>query len=121
MTTTDLPATNVERLLEDAWTLDCAIRLREGAWAAVAAERLVARLARHEQDALHAWNAVDEATGEALAAEVRAVRAAVPAVAAVAADPDGAPWPRPDVHQRVATLIHHEAVAVAEAVWRFVD
>lgn len=118
MTTTDLPATTVERLLEDAWTLDCAIRLREGAWAAAAAERLVARLARHEQDALHAWSAVDEATGEVLAAEVRAVRAAVPAVAA---EPDGAPWPRPDVHQRVATLIHHEAVAVADAVWRFID
>jgi hypothetical protein len=118
MTTTDQPATNVERLLEDAWTLDCAIRLREGTWAAVAAERLVARLARHEQDALQAWNAVDEATGELLAAEVRAVRAAVPAVGA---DPDGACWPRPDVHQRVTTLIHHEAVAVADAVWRFVD
>jgi hypothetical protein len=118
MTTTDLPATNVERLLEDAWTLDCAIRLREGAWAAVAAERLVTRLARHEQDALQAWNAVDEATGVALAAEMRAVRAAVPVVAA---ERDGACWPRPDVHQRVATLIHHEAVAVADAVWRFVD
>lgn len=118
-TTTDRPATNVERLLEDAWTLDCAIRLRKAAWAAAAAERLVVRLARHEQDALQAWNGVDKATGEALAAEVGALRAAL---AAVASELDRRPcWPRPDVYQRVATLIHHEAVAVADAVWRLVD
>jgi hypothetical protein len=119
MTTTDQPATNVEQLLEGAWTLDCAIRLREPIWAAATAEQLVARLARHEQDAIRAWNGVDNAAGETLAAEARAVRVALLPVAA-GLDRGGA-WPRPDVSEWIVTLIHHEAVAVADVAWRLVD
>jgi hypothetical protein len=119
MTTTGSPATTVDQLLDDASALDCALHLRQAAWAAEVAERLAARLARHEQDALHAWHGVDDAVGEALAAEARAVRAAVLAVAAQLGPGDS--WPRPDVSQQVTALIHHEVIAVADTAWPLDD
>jgi hypothetical protein len=119
MTTTAQPATTVEQLLEEAWTVDCAIRLRQGTWAADAAERLAARLAGHEEEALRVWSGIDDAIGEALAAETRTVRAAVRALEP--ALEQGTAWPRPEVHAWVETLIHHEVVAVADAAAQYVD
>jgi hypothetical protein len=119
--TTDPPETTVEQLLDDASTLDCALRLRQPAWAAETADRLAARLARHGEEALHAWHGVDEAAGEALAAEASAVRTAVLAVATMLRRAGSCSWPPPDVYQQVAALIHREVLAVADTAWPLDD
>jgi hypothetical protein len=62
---------------------------------------------------------VDVSTGEALAAEARAVRREVLALADELRR--GACSPRPDVYGWVETLIHHEAIAVADTTWPLDD
>jgi hypothetical protein len=119
MTITSQRESGIDRLLDDAWTVDCAIRLRQPAWATAAAESLIVELARHEQGALQAWSDLDPATGEALAATARAVQAQLPALADELRR--GTSWPRPDVYQRIEQLIHNEAIAVGDAAWRLAD
>jgi hypothetical protein len=118
-TITDQRGASLERLLEEAWTADCAIRLHQPAWAAANVETLAAELARHEEESLQAWRGVDGSTGETLAMEIRTVRQALHALSQELQRE--ACRPRADVYEWITTLIHHEAIAVADNAWLLVD
>jgi hypothetical protein len=118
MTITAQPEASIERLLEQAWTADCAIRLRQPAWAAATVEDLAAELARHERESLEAWRSVDGSTGATLATEIRTVQQALQSLSDELQR--GACRPRAEVHEWITTLIHHEAIAVADTAWQFV-
>jgi hypothetical protein len=109
------PAVTIDRLLEDAWTVDCATRLHQPAWAAASAERLFADLARYGQQLQARWRQLDPDIARSLANEVLSVQLAS---LTIADDLRGeATWPVPDMYDRVGRLIHQEAVAVGDTAW----
>ena len=119
MTITDQRGASLERLLDEAWTADCAIRLHQPAWAAAIVETVADELARHEEESLEAWRNVAGTTGQTLALEIRTVRQALDALSHELQR--GACRRRADVYEWITTLIHHEAIAVADTAWQLVD
>jgi hypothetical protein len=109
------PAASVERLLDEAWTVDCAIRLHQPAWAAALAEHLAADLRAYRRQIEASWHPVDPDIGQCLAREIRLVRIAV--LAAAQELRRGATWPEADVYVQVERLISREAAAVADLDW----
>lgn len=110
---------SIEELLDQAWSVDCAIRLGWSEGAARSAQRLAAGLTVHERESAQAWSAVeDRATAQAVA-EARAARAGLRSLAAELR----AGWGprRADFYERVRTLVHREAAAVGDAAWCIVD
>lgn len=119
MTITEQKSASLERLLDEAWTADCAIRLHQAAWAATIVETVADELARHEEESLEAWRSVAGATGQTLATEIRTVRQALHALSDELHQ--GTCRSRADVSEWITTLIHHEAIAVADTAWHLVD
>jgi hypothetical protein len=119
MTITDQRMASLERLVDDAWTADCAIRLHQPAWAAAIVEAVAAELARHEEESLEAWRSVAGTTGQTVATEIRTVRRELHTLSHELHQ--GTCRSRADVYEWITTLIHHEAIAVADAAWRLVD
>ena len=115
----DQRGASLECLLDDAWTADCAIRLHQPAWVAAIVQRLAMELARHEEEMLQAWHSVDGSTANTLRTEIRTVRRALHALGQEVQR--GACQPRAEVYEWITTLVHHEAIAVADAAWQFVD
>jgi hypothetical protein len=109
------PVVVIDQLLDEAWTLDCAIRLHQPVWASVIAERLAADLVGHAREVETCWTGTDPPVGHWLATETEAVRSCVLAV--VDELRRGIDWPCADVYQRVERLIHREACAAGDAGW----
>lgn len=114
-TPTAAPAVAVARLLDDAWNVDCAIRLRQPAWAAASAERLLVDIARYGQHIQALWAQLDPEIAESLTKEVLTVQLASLTVADQLHS--GATWPPADLYERVGRLIHQETIAVATTAW----
>lgn len=115
-TRTTAPAVAVDRLLDDAWNADCAIRLHQPAWAAASAERLLVDLARYGQQLQTRWARLDPVLARSLAREVFTTQLATLAVADELRC--ATTWPAADMYERVTRLIHQEAVAVGDTAWR---
>ena len=105
----------VDRLLESAWTVDCAIRLRQPAWAAASAEHLLADLARYGRQIETLWAHLDPDVAQSLARDVLAVQLAAVAIADALCC--AVSWPAADLYDQVTRLIHREAVAVGDTAW----
>jgi hypothetical protein len=110
-----VPAVTVDRLLDDAWHVDCAIRLRQPAWAAASADRLLADLARHGQQIQARWAHLEPAVARSLGTEVFTLQLTSLAIADELRS--GAEWPPADVYDRVGRLIHDEVMAVGDSAW----
>ncbi|MCA1841999.1 MAG: hypothetical protein LC792_02170 [Actinobacteria bacterium] len=108
-------AVAVDRLLDDAWTVDCAIRLRQPAWAAASADRLLVDIARYGHHIQTLWAHLDPEVAESLAKEVLTVQLALLTIADQLRS--GATWPPADLYERVGRLIHQEAIAVGDTAW----
>jgi hypothetical protein len=114
-TATASAAVTVDRLLEIAWTVDCAIRLRQPAWASASAEDLLANLARYGRQIQARWARLDRDVAQSLARDVLAVQLAAVAIADALCC--AVTWPVADLYDQVARLIHREAIAVGDTAW----
>ena len=114
-TPTGSTAVTVDRLLESAWTVDCAIRMHEPAWAASSAERILADLARYGRKIESRWSRLDPDVAQSLAREVLTVQ--LSAVAIADALCCAVTWPAADLYDQVTRLIHCEAIAVGDTAW----
>ena len=114
-TPTAAPAVAVDQLLDDAWTVDCAIRLRQPAWAAASADHLLINLARYGQQIQTRWAHLDPDVAQSLAQDVLTVQLASLTIADELRW--GLTWPAADLYDRVGRLIHREAIAVGDTAW----
>ncbi len=115
MTPTNSAAVTIDRLLESAWTVDCAIRMRQPAWAASSAERILADLARYGRQIESRWCHLDPDVAQWLAREVFTIQ--LSAVAIADALYCGETWPAADMYDQVTRLIHGEAIVVGDTAW----
>jgi hypothetical protein len=108
-----------ERLLDSAGMVDCALLLRHRSWVAMAADRLVDDLARHDLAFEPTRHYLGSSTAEALAGASLRLQAEV----SLLADDlyDGTSWPRPSLRARVEELILEEAAAVGDCASAYVD
>jgi hypothetical protein len=114
-TPTAAAAVTIDRLLDDAWTVDCAIRLRQPAWAAASADGLLVELARYGQQIQAHWAHLDPEVARTLAKEVFTLQLASLTIADELCWE--VTWPPADMHDRVGRLIHQEAMAVGDTAW----
>jgi hypothetical protein len=113
---TAAPDIGIEQLFDEAWTVDCAIRLHQPSWAVAVAQRLAAELVGHAQRIEACWAHLDPAVAESLVTETRAMRVVL--LAMVDDLERGAAWPCADMHDRMERLIHQEVCAAADAAWQ---
>jgi hypothetical protein len=114
-TPTAAPAVTVDRLLDDAWTVDCAIRLRQPAWAAASADGLLVDVARYGRQIQARWAHLDPEVARSLAKEVFTVQLASLTIADELRWETT--WPPADMYARIGQLIHQEAMAVGDTAW----
>lgn len=108
-------AVTVDRLCDDAWSVDCAIRLRQRARAAASADRLLADLARYGHQIEARWGHLEPDVARSLANEVLTVQlAALPAADTLSGETT---LPAADLCDRVERLIHREVMAVGDTAW----
>jgi hypothetical protein len=104
---------DIEHLLDEARTIDCAIRLHHPAWAVTVAEHLAAELCTHAELIAAGWASYDQDVAALLVTEIRAMRSVVLSKADELRQ--GTAWPAADLYHRLENVIHDEACAVGDA------
>ena len=104
---------DIEHLLDEARTIDCAIRLHQPAWAMTVAEHLAADLCEHAALMAAGWASYDPDVAEALVRKIETIRSLV--LSKEDELRQGSTWPTADLYHLLEDVIHDEACAAGDA------